>query len=155
MGEALFYHLTRKPLEDALPDLLLRCLERGWRATVRCGSAARVADLNRRLWTFRDESFLPHGARDDGFAERQPVYLTDGPETPNAPDALFLVDGAAAEPAEAAEVARLCLLFDGRDPDAVAAARRAWKAMTEAGVPSVYWAQSDRGRWEKRTERRA
>lgn len=154
MAEALFYHLTRKPLEEALPDLLLRALERRWRALVRCGSAARAEDLNRSLWTFRDESFLPHGGRGDPEPERQPIYLTDGPEAPNAPDVLFLVDGAAAAPEEVARYARCCLMFDGRDPEAVAAARRAWAAMVAAEIPAVYWAQSDQGRWEKRAEKR-
>ncbi|MEO1328472.1 MAG: DNA polymerase III subunit chi [Pseudomonadota bacterium] len=154
MAEAVFYHLTRRPLEEALPDLLLRTLERGWRAVVRCGSEARAEDLNRRLWTFRDEAFLPHGGPGDGRPERQPIYLTAGSETPNAPDLLFLVDGAAAAPEEAARFTRVCLMFDGRDAAATAGARSAWKAMVEAGIPAIYWAQSDQGRWEKKAEKR-
>ena len=40
--EALFYHLERHPLEVVLPQLLLRTLERGWRAVVQAGSEERL-----------------------------------------------------------------------------------------------------------------
>ena len=66
MAELWFYHLERSELERALPPLLEKCLQRGWRALVRCRLArARVMDaLDASLWTFRDDSFVPH-AKDD------------------------------------------------------------------------------------------
>lgn len=153
MAEALFYHLTIRALDVVLPELLHRTLAKDWRAVVRCGSRARVEDLNRRLWTFDDASFLPHGAAGDGRPERQPIYLTAGDETPNDADVLFLVDGADASPEEIAGFARVCLLFDARDDEAVAAARRRWKAVVDAGLPAVYWAEEPGGRWVKKAEK--
>ena len=38
MTEVLFYHLQKQGLEEALPGLLERTLERGWRAVVRAGA---------------------------------------------------------------------------------------------------------------------
>ena len=40
MTEVRFYHLQRKTLEQALPQLLEKTLERGWRAVVMAGSEA-------------------------------------------------------------------------------------------------------------------
>src|SRR3546814_5168917 len=76
MTEVRFYHMTRTPLDQALPKMLERTLERGQRAVVRAGSEARVEALLARLWTYHDRSFLPHGTVKDGRAERQPVWLT-------------------------------------------------------------------------------
>lgn len=154
MAEALFYHLTRRPLEATLPELLEKTLERGWKAVVRCGSTERAEALNAALWSYRDESFLPHGMAGDGPPERQPVYLTAGDEIPNAADLLFLVDGAAAAPEEMSRFTRCCVMFDGNDPEMVSRARAAWKAATGAGLPAVYWAQDDRGRWVKKQEKK-
>ena len=75
--EVGFYHLTRSALEPALGRLLERVLESGLRAVVRAASAERVEALNRALWQFGRDSFLPHGTRADGSAEDQPVFLTD------------------------------------------------------------------------------
>ena len=63
--EVYFYHLERRTLEDVLPTLLERSLERGWRAAVQAASEERVEALDTLLWTYREESFLAarHGAR--------------------------------------------------------------------------------------------
>ena len=76
--EVLFYHLDRQPLERVLPDLLESCLERGWRAVVQVGSDERLEALDAHLWTYRDESFLPHGTEKDGRAAEQPVFAHHG-----------------------------------------------------------------------------
>ncbi|MFN3260670.1 MAG: DNA polymerase III subunit chi [Pikeienuella sp.] len=152
MAEVHFYHLTRTPLEAAAPPLLEKCLERGWRVGLRAGSAARAEALNRHLWTFREESFLPHGGPEDPEPARQPVYLTAGPELPNNPQALMLADGAAAEPAEMGRFERVMLLFDGHDEAALNAARGAWRAVTSAGLPARYWAEGERGGWTLKRE---
>ena len=155
MAEVLFYHLTRRPLEQALPELLEKTLERGWRALVRAGSRERAEALNGHLWTYRDEAFLPHGGPQDGPGARQPIYLTAGTETPNAPDILFLVDGAEVSVDGFTPYQRVILMFDGHDEQAVAAARGDWKAVSDAGLKAVYWAQDDAGRWVRKAESNA
>lgn len=103
MAEVLFYHLTNGPLEASLPAMLERSLQRGWRVIVRCGSQAGVAMLDGMLWTYRDDSFLPHGTSAAPHPDRQPIYLTLGDENPNQASVLMLVDGARATPAEIAD----------------------------------------------------
>ena len=147
--EALFYHLTAHSLERALPTLLERTLQKGWRAVVRASSAERVEALDSILWTYRDESFLPHGAQGDPAPERQPVYLTHTDEIPNAADVLFVVDGADTDDFTARE--RTIVMFDGADEDAVAFAREQWKRAA-AAVTATYWRQDGSGRWEKAAE---
>ena len=57
-----FYHLTRTRLEDALPVMLGRTLERGGRAVVRLATPARLKALDEWLWTFDHAAFIPHGS---------------------------------------------------------------------------------------------
>ena len=147
MTEILFYHLERATLESVLPGLLEKTLERGWKAVVRAGSHERVEALDAHLWTFRDEAFLPHGVGGEG--EHQPVWLTDTDAMPNRPQILFLVDGAAAEPASINDLERCVMIFNGADEAAVSDARQFWKATSTAGHDVTYWKQSPEGRWEK------
>lgn len=148
MTEVLFYHLERASLESVLPGLLEKSLERGWKAVVRAGSRPRTEALDGHLWTWRDDSFLPHGAGGP-HADRQPIWLTDGDDMPNGPDILFLVDGAAADIASLEGLTRCVTIFDGGDDGAVSAARAFWKSVKEAGHEATYWKQSEGGRWEK------
>jgi DNA polymerase III subunit chi len=146
VAEVLFYHLTASPVEQALPEILERALARGWRAVVRCGSEPALEMLDARLWTWRDDAFLPHGTAAMGHPARQPIWLTCGDENPNGAQILTLVAGARAVPAEAVAFERVCLLFEAADAEALAAAREDWRAVTAAGLPARYWAQ-EAGRW--------
>jgi DNA polymerase-3 subunit chi len=148
MTEVLFYHLEHQPLERVLPNLVERTLARGWRAVVQAGSEERVDALDTLLWTYAEESFLPHGTRRDGNADSQPVYLTTDDGNPNGATVRFLVDGA--DMAELAGYERVVFLFDGHDAAAVAQAREQWKAIKAAGHEATYWQQSPEGRWEKK-----
>jgi DNA polymerase III subunit chi len=148
--EVGFYHLTRSPLEEALPRLLEKVLLAGHRAVLRAVDEERLEHLNRCLWTYTNDSFLPHGSRADGFAEDQPVFLTTEVENPNGASVLVLVDAAAAD--DLARYARVLELFDGEDPGQVAAARERWRSLVAAGHACTYWQQNERGGWSKGAE---
>jgi DNA polymerase III subunit chi len=149
MTEIRFYHMTQMPLEQVLPVMLERTVNRdGRRAVVMASSSDRVEALNAHLWTYDERGFLPHGSRVDGHAARQPVWLTDTDEIPNGAAVLFLTDGASSTHLD--DVALVCDLFDGNDPAATDAARGRWKACKDAGHALTYWQQTDRGGWEQK-----
>ena len=148
MTDVLFYHLEHQPLERVLPSLVERTLSRGWRAVVQAGSEERVEALDTLLWTYSEESFLPHGTKKDGNIAEQPVFLTIDDVNPNGATVRFLVDGADLEDLTGYE--RIVYLFDGNDESAVAHAREQRKAAKGAGCAISYWQQSAEGRWENR-----
>ena len=147
MTEVSFYHLLHTPLDRALPKLIQKVLESGARAVIRTGSAERAEALSSVLWTFDQNSFLPHGTARDGNADRQPVWITPDDENPNGADILVLTDGAAA--GDIAAWRRCLEMFDGRDDAAVAEARRRWSDYKAADHELTYWQQTERGGWEK------
>jgi len=148
MTEIGFYHLQRSSLEQALPKLLEKVLEAGKRAVVVARSDERIEQLNGVLWTYRPDSFVPHGSARDGNAEKQPVWLATGPENPNGAGILILTDGATADEFDGFE--RCLEMFDGNDDEAVAAARQRWTAYKSAGHDVVYYQQTEGGGWEKK-----
>ncbi|WP_421786920.1 DNA polymerase III subunit chi [Hyphobacterium sp.] len=147
-GELWFYHLERTTLADALPELLEKTLDKGWRALVRAGSPDRLKELDQHLWTCRDDSFLAHGRADAPDPERQPVLLSLQEDNLNQAQILFTLDGIAPENPDAFE--RCCVMFDASDEDAVAASRALWKQAKADGRSLAYWQQSIEGRWEKK-----
>ena len=148
MTEIFFYHLQRQPLERVLPTLIEKSLERGWRVVVQAASDERVEALDAHLWTFRDDSFLPHGTWREAEAAEQPVLLTVSDENPNGAAVRFLVDGAPV-PADADAYARIVLIIDGEDPDAVAVARERWSEGKARGFDVTYWQADEQGRWQR------
>jgi len=146
--EIWFYHLERWSLDRALPPLLEKTLQRGWRAIVRGGMPERLEALDAHLWTYRDDGFLPHGLATEDNAADQLIVLTDGEDNPNEAHALFLVD--AAEPGDLSGYERCILVFDGNDSQALEAARAHWKTFKEQDLPVSYWQQTDKGGFEQK-----
>ncbi len=144
--EFWFYHLESQPLESVLPVLVEKALSRGWRACLKFSTAERLETIDSALWTYRDESFLPHGTARDGNAERQPVFLTLDDANPNRADVLFLLE-AATEP-EPTRFARVIRLFDGADEEAKQLSRQEWRGAKKAGFEVSYWRQDASGAWK-------
>jgi DNA polymerase-3 subunit chi len=145
--EVWFYHLERTGLDQALPELLDKTLAKGWRALVRTASSERIEHLDGWLWSYRDDSFLAHGIDGEPNSDRQPILLTTQADNANGAHALFLIDGA--EPGALDGYSRCLVLFDGKDDDQLALARRQWSALKAAGAPLSYWRQGGQGGWEK------
>lgn len=137
-----FYHLTRTSVAEALTPLLGRTLATGQRAIVRGGDPAQIEALDTALWLASNPNWLPHGTVAMGFGADQPIWLTTGDDVPNGARFLFLIDGVVAE---LSAFERVFDLFDGHDPDAVAAARARWTAAKAAGHALTYWQQGERG----------
>ncbi len=148
MTEIGFYHLTRTKAEAALPPLLGRTLATGERAVILCRTEETVTTLDEALWTCPQPDWLPHGTARDGDADLQPIWLTITDEAPNGARFLFLVEGA--DTPRLADFTRVFDLFDGTDPDAVAAARLRWTVAKEAGHTLTYWQQGERN-WERKS----
>jgi len=152
MSELWFYHLTRQPLEAALPQLIEAARTRaGWRVIVRGRDRERLAWLDEKLWLQGEESFLPHAMAGGTFDADQPVLLTDADACPNQAECLMTIDGAAHSAQDIAQYKRVCVLFDGNDDAALNFARGQWKDATAAGYVAKYQSQES-GRWELRAE---
>ena len=157
MTEVLFYHLQNMALENVLPPLLEKSLERGWRVVVQSTSPERVDALDAHLWTYRDDSFLPHAAwragdvsrAAAGDAQGQPIVLAVEEGNPNRANVRFLIDSAAL-PADSDAYDRMVLVFNGDDGEALAAARVAWTDCKARGFEVTYWQADERGRWQRR-----
>ena len=149
MTEILFYHLQDMRLENVLPPLLEKSLERGWRVIVQSTSEERADALDAHLWTYRDDSFLPHATWRVGDAADQPVLLALTEANPNQANVRFLIDNAAL-PADSDSYARMVLLFNGDDAEALAQARGVWTDCKSRGFEVTYWQADEQGRWRRR-----
>ncbi len=149
MSEIRFYHLQSARLENVLPVMLERAYRQNERVLVMAGSAERVEALNAHLWTYRPDSFLPHGSRRDGEEKEQPIYLTDRAENANAAGILMLCDNA--EYPAFDEFRLVCLIFDGRDEAALGAARSRWRDLKAGGGHRLlYYQEDESGKWQER-----
>ncbi len=132
-----FYYLTRTPLERALPAIAERVLASGERLEILADDANMLGRLDRSLWDYRPDSFLPHGREGD-----QPVLLTCPSERQPSYANIAFADGIWRDAPEGCT--RVFYFFDG---DTLNNARAAWRALEPDKIERRYWKQTDEGRW--------
>ncbi|MBQ9235359.1 MAG: DNA polymerase III subunit chi [Alphaproteobacteria bacterium] len=150
MSRIDFYHLQSSDLEHTLPLLLEKAYALQQNILLKIGTPERVAYLNTLLWTYDEEAFLPHGAKTDGNANLQPIWLTCGDDNPNAASLLFLVDGAEASIDGMSQFSRVFYIFDGNVQEQLHKAREFWQAAKSGGLDCFYWQQTEQGRWQQK-----
>ena len=142
-----FYHLTATPLERALPKLLEKAVVGGYRALLLCASDTQIEQLDKLLWIYDNNSFLPHGKINDPQPENQPILLATAETTLNKANLLVVTDGRSVN--IAMEYERILDIFDGKDEQAVSLARTRWKEYKDAGYKLYYFRQTEQGSWQK------
>lgn len=145
-----FYHLQTQSLDTALPKIVEKAVDRGWRVVVQTVDDLRMKSVDDMLWAYHPESFLAHSTERDPSPERQSVLVTlDGNATHRA-DVWIYLDGAPFDLASNADCARVVVMFDGHNDAEVATARQTWANLKSQGISLAYWQQDDHGRWDRR-----
>ncbi|RMF15810.1 MAG: DNA polymerase III subunit chi [Alphaproteobacteria bacterium] len=150
MEDFRFYHLTRHPLEHALPRFLEQVTGKaGLKVYLKCPDASSAETIDCLLWSYDPASFLPHGRVGEGREADQPVLIGWDDRIPeNGAQVLVLVEAAALpDPETAGHFRRGAYLFDANRPGMLEAARAAWRAAADLAPVRSYWQQQERGGW--------
>ncbi len=140
-----FYHLTRAPAEQVLPQIAEKLTMSQARLLVVSSGVDQLAKIDRALWEFKPQSFLPHGIADGENDAAQPILLAEAPSPVNGARNVALADGVWRD--EALQFDRAFFLFD---PECIDAARTAWRNLASAdGVERHYWKQDEDGKWRE------
>ena len=146
MTEVSFYRTGPRQAGVAAREILLVRLTKGRRTVVRLPEEDSLRRFDNWLWTYGEGSFLPHGTEADGYAERQPIYLTCKAGVPNEADLLLLLDGAEAPVEEIGALPAVAVVFDREQ---AGPARKLWNACSAADLNPVLWERDDAGRWQR------
>lgn len=90
--EVSFYQIA----DDNLVPSVVRLLEKVYATGKRCiffsPLEERVKLVDKTLWTFSTNAFIPHGDKSLGYVEQQPIYFTDEFENPNSATVIVMMD---------------------------------------------------------------
>lgn len=139
-----FYHLTRHPLDRVLPMLAEKTVAGGERMVIVAEEAALRERLDSALWSYRAESFLPHGVAGEGADAVQPVLIAADVTDANGARSIALADSVWRDSALSFD--RIFFLFD---ESSIVPARDAWRNLAgKEELERHYWRQGERG-WEQ------
>ena len=95
MTQIIFYSTAPLQVEKTLFALLEKSLEKGNKSLLLFKDKEKCLSINEQLWTYKQNSFLPHISEDDKIYDDidVPVYLSTKNENPFKAELLFSIDG--------------------------------------------------------------
>ena len=148
MAEIRFYHLQSQSIEQALPKLAELVLKSGNKGVIKIADKNIAKKIDKALWTYSPESFLPHDVEGSNYPEEQSLYITTQDENPASAKMALFVNCEKME--DLSSFDRVLYMFEGRLDEIITAAREDYKNYKNAGHEMSYWQQSDQGRWEQK-----
>jgi len=134
MTRVSFYTLADDVQGDRF-QVTCRLVERihgeGLRLYVRAASEQEARHLDRLLWTFRQQSFIPHGLRGETDSDLTPVLIGWNGDAPDTRP--ILINLAPALPPGFERYERVCEAVD-HDPAIRAAARERFRSYRRSGL---------------------
>ncbi len=148
MKEIRFYHLQRTTIKNALPAILEKALARGMRALILLENDDEIKQMDQWLWSYKQESFLPHGCDGDDKPQLHPIWITKKHENKNNANLLILTDGLDWQ-GDVSGIELQCEIFHD-DAMILPKLRKKWQDVKTQDFISSYWQQDDHGRWQKK-----
>jgi len=137
-----FYQLGGAASEQVIALLAGKVVEADGRLLIVADDEARLAKLDRLLWSEGAGSFLPHGLAGGSDDARQPILLSTSEDAPNQARNILIADGNWRDSALTYD--RAFFLFG---EERLEGARLAWKLLAgRDGVERRYWA-NEGGKW--------
>ena len=91
--ELSFYHVIDGNLVPSTIKLLEKVYNSGKKCVFYSPIDERVKVIDKTLWTFSTNAFIPHGDKSLGFADQQPIYFSSELKNPNQAKVLVMTDG--------------------------------------------------------------
>lgn len=140
-----FYHLQKTAKDTVLITLVEKSIAIGKRIFIKARTE-NINHIDELLWSYKDDSWVPHGAFGNGFEDKQPILIGDTVNHANQAEYLILTDGADISELDGFE--RCLNIFDEKSEKELQNARALWKALPTGNNKVNYWAQSSTGKWE-------
>ncbi|MDR2781733.1 MAG: DNA polymerase III subunit chi [Holosporaceae bacterium] len=142
--EINFYHVSQGNLVPSSLRLLEKIYSSGQRCVFFSPDEERVKIIDKALWTFSTNAFIPHGDMNFGFSDRQPIYFTNRIENPNNANVLMMID--TIDYKEHHNFKRIIIVFEEKQQ--AENANALYNDLKKNNVNVNYWKQNPKG-WEK------
>ena len=107
-----------------------------------------MPELDDFLWSFKTDSFLPHGRDDQPKMEHHPIVISSSAKIADNFQIVFLLKGSYVDNLN--DVERCVIFIDGRSEESIRNERNRWQKLKGKGAKLNYYQQNANGEWIKK-----
>ena len=147
MTQIIFYSTAPLQVEKTLFSLLEKSLEKGNKSLLLFKDKEKCLSINEQLWTYKQNSFLPHISEDDQIYDNidVPVYLSTKNENPFKAELLFSIDGFLPDNIDHFE--RVIIIIDVNDELLNEKYKNYYLDINKNFEDIVFYKSDDNGKW--------
>ena len=147
MTQIIFYSTAPLQVEKTLFALLEKSLEKGNKSLLLFRDKEKCLSINEQLWTYKQNSFLPHISEDDQIYDDidVPVYLSTKNENPFKAELLFSIDGFLPDNIDHFE--RVIIIIDVNDELLNEKYKNYYLDINKNFEDIVFYKSDDNGKW--------
>ena len=147
MTQIIFYSTAPLQVEKTLFALLEKSLEKGNKSLLLFKDKEKCLSINEQLWTYKQNSFLPHISEDDQIYDNIdiPVYLSTKNENPFKAELLFSIDGFLPDNVDHFE--RVIIIIDVNDELLNEKYKNYYLDINKNFDDIVFYKSDDNGKW--------
>ena len=147
MTQIIFYSTAPLQVEKTLFALLEKSLEKGNKSLLLFKDKEKCLSINEQLWTYKQNSFLPHISEDDQIYDNIdiPVYLSTKNENPFKAELLFSIDGFLPDNIDHFE--RVIIIIDVNDEILNEKYKNYYLDINKNFEDIVFYKSDDNGKW--------
>ena len=147
MTQIIFYSTAPLQVEKTLFALLEKSLEKGNKSLLLFKDKEKCLSINEQLWTYKQNSFLPHISEDDQIYDNidVPVYLSTKNENPFKAELLFSIDGFLPDNIDHFE--RVIIIVDVNDEILNEKYKNYYLDINKNFEDIVFYKSDDNGKW--------
>jgi len=145
--QIIFYSTAPLQVEKTLFALLEKSLEKGNKSLLLFKDKEKCLSINEQLWTYKQNSFLPHTSEDDQIYDNidVPVYLSTKNENPFKAELLFSIDGFLPDNIDHFE--RVIIIIDVNDELLNEKYKNYYLDINKNFEDIVFYKSDDNGKW--------
>jgi|TARA_A100001388_G_scaffold269106_1_gene245004 DNA polymerase-3 subunit chi len=145
--QIIFYSTAPLQVEKTLFALLEKSLEKGNKSLLLFKDKEKCLSINEQLWTYKQNSFLPHISEDDQIYDNidVPVYLSTKNENPFKAELLFSIDGFLPDNIDHFE--RVIIIIDVNDELLNEKYKNYYLDINKNFEDIVFYKSDDNGKW--------
>lgn len=147
MTQIIFYSTAPLQVEKTLFALLEKSLVKGNKSLLLFKDKDKCLSINEQLWTYKQNSFLPHISEDDQIYDNidVPVYLSTKNENPFKAELLFSIDGFLPDNIDHFE--RVIIIIDVNDELLNEKYKNYYLDINKNFEDIVFYKSDDNGKW--------
>ena len=146
LEKAFFYNASHRDVVADIAWLTENIFKKNNRIIIFCTDQETAELVDEFLWSYRDDSFIPHSLKKYGEASHNPILVTTDLDEGYDHNVLLAFNGVLIKKNDWQRFAKIYYFFDDQDIKEKENARSMWKIFSSLDVDCKYWI-NEKNKW--------